>query len=126
MASRATIRRLLLLAALLLTPMLAHAQGGQFTLVNTSAEPLPNCTPAASPVQLQPLIWDTTAQLMKTCTAPNVWSTISGGGGGAFYQTFQVNGTPLTQEPTANFVAGTNMTITPTTVGAVTTLTFTA
>jgi hypothetical protein len=45
---------------------------------------------------------------------------------GSFYQTIQANGTPQTQEATANYVAGANMTITPTTVGGVTTLTFTA
>lgn len=44
--------------------------------------------------------------------------------GGQFYQTFQANGTPLTQETTANYVAGANMTITPSIVGGVTTLTF--
>src|SRR5208283_4816377 len=40
--------------------------------------------------------------------------------------TFQVNGTGQTQEATANFAAGTNITITPTTSGGITTLTFTA
>jgi hypothetical protein len=45
---------------------------------------------------------------------------------GTFYQTIQANGTPQTQQATANYVAGANMTITPTTVGGVTTLTFTS
>jgi hypothetical protein len=43
-----------------------------------------------------------------------------------YYQTFQADGTPLTQETAANFAAGTNMTITPSIVGGVTTLTFTS
>ena len=43
-----------------------------------------------------------------------------------YYQTVQVGGTPQTQEATANYVAGTNMTITPSLVGGVTTLTFTS
>lgn len=46
------------------------------------------------------------------------------GGGGGFYQTFQANGTPVSQQNTFNAVAGTNMTITPTTVGGVTIFTF--
>jgi hypothetical protein len=51
------------------------------------------------------------------------WATPSGSGS-SFYQTFQANGTPSSQQATFNAVAGTNMTITPTTVGAVTTFTF--
>ena len=43
-----------------------------------------------------------------------------------YNQTFQVGGTPLTQELSDNFIAGTNMTITPSIVSGVTTLTFTA
>jgi hypothetical protein len=73
--------RHLVLALALLIPPLAFAQGGQFTLIQSSTEPLPNCTPA-SQGQLQPQIWDVTAQQMKTCTAPNTWSQMGGGSGG--------------------------------------------
>lgn len=45
---------------------------------------------------------------------------------GIYYQTAQVGGTPVTQEPAVNYVAGTNVTITPSIVGSVTTLTFAA
>lgn len=45
---------------------------------------------------------------------------------GLFYQTVQVGGTPVTQEKTVNYVAGSNATITPSIVGGVTTLTFAA
>jgi hypothetical protein len=59
---------------LLFLPSLVFAQGGQFTPVASSPEPLPNCTPA-SIGQLQPIIWDITAGLMKVCTGVNVWSS---------------------------------------------------
>jgi hypothetical protein len=78
--SLATIKRIVLALALLV-PSLAFAQGGQVTLIQSSTEPLPNCTPA-SQGQLQPQIWDVTAQQMKTCTAPNTWSQMGGGSGG--------------------------------------------
>jgi hypothetical protein len=78
--SSAAIRRLVLALALLV-PSLAFAQGGQVTLIQSSLEPLPNCTPASAG-QLQPQIWDVTAQQMKTCTAPNTWSQMGGGSGG--------------------------------------------
>src|SRR5208283_1909842 len=77
----ATIRRLAWIAmaiAFLLAPTLARAQGGQFTLVQSSPEPLPNCVPATQG-QLQPQLWDVTAQKMVTCTGPNIWSQMGGG-----------------------------------------------
>ena len=77
-------KRILLALALLLAPALVHAQGGTITTIIASAEPLPNCTPSASPAQLQPIVWDTTAQVMKTCTGTNTWSSIGTGGGGLF------------------------------------------
>jgi len=43
-----------------------------------------------------------------------------------YYQTIQANGSAQTQELTVNYAAGSNMTITPSLVGGVTTLTFTA
>jgi hypothetical protein len=74
--------RHLILALALLIPSLAFAQGGQVTLIQSSTEPLPNCTPA-SQGQLQPQIWDVTAQQMKTCgPLPNQWSQMGGGSGG--------------------------------------------
>ena len=80
--SLATISRFLLLCmALLAIVGAAHAQGGQYSTIQSSVEPLPNCVPAVTG-QLQPIIWDVTAGEVMTCTAPNTWSPLGGGGGG--------------------------------------------
>lgn len=96
------------LAALCVLPSLARAQGGQVTLILSSPQPLPACDPATQG-QRQPMVWDVTAQQMKTCTAHNTWSGI--GAPTLFYQTVDVSGTPATQQPIINFIPGTNMTI---------------
>jgi hypothetical protein len=89
----ATTRWLLRLvgaALLTLIPSIAFAQGS-FTAIRSQAEPLPACLPSASPVIPQPLLWDVTAQQLKTCTAPNVWSNVSASGTGTV-TTFTVSG----------------------------------
>jgi hypothetical protein len=101
--------QLALLIAMVLIPSFARAQGGQVTLIRSSVEPLPNCTPAVAG-QLQPQIWDITANTVKYCTAPNTWTaplvpTL-------FYQTIDQGGSAQTQRPALNFINGTNMTIT--------------
>jgi len=75
-------KRLLMLVMVALAPSLAFAQGGQFSTMLSSPEPLPNCTPAITSAQRQPYLWDVTAQAIKTCTAINTWSTLGSGGGG--------------------------------------------
>jgi hypothetical protein len=45
------------------------------------------------------------------CTATNTW-TVQAGGGTGYYQTIQNNGTPMTQQPNVNFIAGANVTLT--------------
>ena len=77
------MRRILFLLALLAIPTLTLAQGGAWTAIRAVPEPLPSCTPATQPFQSQPLLWDITAQAMKTCIAPNTWSTFGGEGGGS-------------------------------------------
>jgi hypothetical protein len=113
-----------LLATLIFVPCVS-AQRNLYTAIQASPEPLPNCVPAVTG-QTQPLIWDITAQLFKTCTATNTWSAIGGSGGSSYNQTIQVNGSAQSQQATVNFVASTNMSITGSTVGSVTTLTFVA
>jgi hypothetical protein len=72
---------LLVLGSLCLTPE-AWGQQGKTTLVKSSTEPLPDCTPAV-PGQQEPTIWDITDQTLKSCgPAVNQWTTIGGGGGG--------------------------------------------
>jgi len=63
---------------------MSHAQGnsGKTTLVQSSPQPLPNCNPAQVGQQ-EPMIWDLTAQLLKTCgPAANTWTAVGSGGGG--------------------------------------------
>jgi hypothetical protein len=69
------------LAVTVFAPAIVCAQGGAATNIRSSAEPLPNCTPASG-VQAEPMIWDTTAGVMKVCTATNTWTTVSGSGSG--------------------------------------------
>ena len=78
------MRRLALIAMLLvLMPVVTRAQAGKTTLVKTSTVPLPACTPAVAGQQ-EPIIWDITNQLLKTCgPAVNQWTTTGGGGGGS-------------------------------------------
>ena len=111
MTLSATTKTLLVLAVLILLPAIAAGQpgGGAYTLIQSSPQPLPACTPATQG-QLQPQIWDVTAQTMKTCTAVNTWSAM-GGSGTAYYQTIQSSGAALTQRPILDFIPGSNMTI---------------
>src|SRR5271156_7155349 len=78
------MRRLLsLLFLALLLPSIAAAQGVAWTPIRALPDPLPGCVPSTQPFESQPLLWDITAQTMKTCTALNTWSTIGGAGGGS-------------------------------------------
>jgi hypothetical protein len=73
-----------LLVLLLSGCPMSHAQGnsGKSTLVQSSPQPLPNCNPATVGQQ-EPMIWDLTAQLLKTCgPAANTWTAVGSGGGG--------------------------------------------
>src|SRR6266851_3430846 len=87
MASHMTLSglaRVALVVALSLVPTGVYGQGGsgKSTLVKSSAVPLPACTPAVAG-QLEPMIWDITNQLLKTCgPAVNQWSQVGSGGGG--------------------------------------------
>jgi hypothetical protein len=69
------MRRILLLplTLMLLAPSLTFAQGGVSTPVISSAEPLPNCTPAATNLPGY-IIFDRTANLLKYCSALNTWT----------------------------------------------------
>ena len=76
---------------------MSHAQGnsGKSTLVQSSPQPLPNCNPATTGTQ-EPMIWDLTAQLLKTCgPAANTWTAVGsgGGGGGGTVVSFSIAGT---------------------------------
>ena len=77
MLSGITKRFLLACVAALAIATASHAQGGQYSTIQSSPEPLPNCTPAAQG-QLQPVIWDTTAQQMMTCSEVNTWTQLGG------------------------------------------------
>jgi hypothetical protein len=95
------IKRLLLL--MILCVPVAFAQGGQYTSIAASPEPLPPCVPSNG-ITFQPMIWDATAALLKVCTAVNTWTAITGGGGGG--ATIQVNGTNTASQTLINFVNG--------------------
>ena len=58
------MKRFLLLAAMILAPPVALAQGNT-TLIRALPEPLPSCTPSTQPFQPQPIVWDITAQAIK-------------------------------------------------------------
>lgn len=103
------LRHLLIIAVLSLLPALARAQGGQVTLIRSSVEPLPNCTPAVAG-QPEPQIWDITANQVKYCTATNTWTGASTPT--LFYQTVLANASAVAQEPKLNFINGSGMTIT--------------
>lgn len=63
---------------------IAAAQGnsGKSSLVKSSIEPLPNCTPAVRGQQ-QPIIWDITAGVLAACgPTVNTWTPVGAGGGG--------------------------------------------
>src|ERR1700731_849458 len=81
----------LLIALLLASPVWGQGSSGKTTLIKTSLEPLPACTPAISGTQ-QPTIWDLTIQKYMYCSATNTWSQIGGAGGGAVLS-FSVSGT---------------------------------
>lgn len=88
------MKRLLLLLAAFLIPSIAAAQGGgQYTDIRSSAEPLPNCIPATQPYQAQPMVWDVTAQALKICTAPNIWTTVPNSIGTGTVSVVTVSGT---------------------------------
>src|SRR5271156_459034 len=87
------MRRFLLLFAMLLVPALTLAQGGSVTLVRSSAEPLPFCTPAVQPYQSQPIVWDVTSQQLKVCTATNIWTAIPNAAGTGTVSIVSVAGT---------------------------------
>src|SRR5882724_8195154 len=77
------MRRLLALSILLYAlPIYGQGNSGKSTLVQSSTVPLPNCNPAVVGTQ-EPMIWDITNQLLKTCgPAANQWSQVGSGGGG--------------------------------------------
>lgn len=102
-------RYLIAALILLVAGAAAHAQGGQVTLIRSSVEPLPNCTPAILG-QPQPQIWDITAGQVKYCgPTPNTWTGASTPT--LFYQTVDLAGADQTQRSKLNFVQGTNMVI---------------
>lgn len=103
------LRHLLIVLILAFLPALARGQGGQVTLLRSSPEPLPNCTPAVVGTA-QPIIWDITAAAPKYCSGPNTWATWTGGGS-SFYQTVLANATAQAQEAKLNLIQGTNMVI---------------
>jgi hypothetical protein len=79
--SWARSKLLLLLGLLAASPTLA--QHGKTTLILSSTEPLPACTPAIAGTQ-EPTIWDITSQQYKYCgPTANTWTAIGGGGGGS-------------------------------------------
>ena len=103
----------LAIALLLIVPAAsAQGQGGKTTLIKTSLEPLPACTPAISGTQ-QPTIWDLTIQKYMYCSAPNTWSQIGGAGGGAVLS-FSVSGTtsPLFTTAVTNATSTPNLAFT--------------
>src|SRR5882724_9502570 len=88
-----TMKRLAFIVLLLLvSPIIASAQRGKTTLVQSSTTPLPPCTPAVAG-QLEPIIWDITNQQLKSCgPAVNQWSLVGGAGGGSV-SNFSIAGT---------------------------------
>lgn len=85
---------LALLALLFAIPAFGQGNSGKSTLVQSSPEPLPNCNPATTGTQ-EPMIWDLTAQLLKTCgPTANTWTAVGsgGGGGGGTVTTFSIAG----------------------------------
>lgn len=64
------------------------------TLINSSVEPLPNCTPPVTGQQMS-TIWDLTTGKYMYCSAVNTWSVIGpgGGGGGGSVSSVSVSGT---------------------------------
>src|SRR5262252_1782903 len=101
------------LAFLLLLSVPVYGQGGsgKTTLVNTSPEPLPACTPATSGKQM-PTVWDLTTSKYMYCSATNTWSVIGPGGGGGGGGTVTSFGTSGTTTPLFS-VSVTNPTSTP-------------
>lgn len=73
MTLSAGIKLTLILFLLAVLSPLSFAQGGQYSTVISSPEPLPPCTPAVQG-QEQPMIWDLTSASLKVCTAPNTWT----------------------------------------------------
>src|SRR4029077_18900603 len=72
-----------------------QGNSGKSTLVQSSPQPLPNCNPATTGQQ-EPMIWDLTAQLLKTCgPTANTWTAVGsgGGGGGGTVTSFSIAGT---------------------------------
>jgi len=82
----------LALALLFATSAFGQGNSGKTTLVQSSPQPLPNCNPAQVGQQ-EPMIWDLTAQLLKTCgPAVNTWTAVGGGGGGGSVTNFSIAG----------------------------------
>ena len=74
------IKRLLFIFLLLASP--AFGQRAKFSVVQSSPEPLPNCTPAVAGQQ-QPIIWDLTTGTLNACgPTANTWTPVGAGGGG--------------------------------------------
>src|ERR1700739_3282315 len=88
------MKRLLSLAILLYAlPTFSQGGSGKSTLVQSSPEPLPACTPATVGKQ-EPIIWDlTTGQLMACGPSANQWSQANSGGGGGGVSSFNAAGT---------------------------------
>src|SRR5580765_6034101 len=85
----------LCLALLFAIPAFGQGNSGKTTLVQSSPQPLPNCNPAQVGQQ-EPMIWDLTAQLLKTCgPTANTWTAVGsgGGGGGGTVTNFSIAGT---------------------------------
>lgn len=57
--------------------------------------------PGTCDATVREMFFNSTTNLLKSCNTTNVWTAISGAGGG--YATIQDEGTPLTQRGTVNF-----------------------
>ena len=53
------------------------------TTLNSSPEPLPNCSPATASAQFEPILYDTTAAKAEYCSGTNTWSALGIAGGGS-------------------------------------------
>lgn len=71
---------LVLLIGTLIAAAPSHAQTPALTYFTSLPEPLPNCTPGAVGARM-PVVWDTTAQAFKYCSATNTWTNWPSTGG---------------------------------------------
>ena len=94
------MKKLLLLLALLFTPLSASAQVGNMFLLPFAGVPSGTCA--------EPLMFaqDTTTGDFYSCNS-SAWVKIGPGAAATGYQTIEEEGTPLTQRTTLNMIGGT-------------------